>query len=86
MFAQVDHAANAAMAGLEMLPCSVLIFGDPAIGIQVMIESPDFALELPSRVLIRTRRDGSVVVVHHNAVQLAAGYGYRSLLRRHWPG
>lgn len=75
LFAHIDHAANAALAGLEMPPAAVLIFGDPAIGTQVMIESPNFALELPSRVLIRTRRDGSVVVVHHDAVQLAAGYG-----------
>lgn len=75
LFARIDHTANAARVGLNMSPTTVLIFGDPAVGTPVMRESANFALELPSRILVRTRGDGSVVVVHHDAIQLAAGYG-----------
>lgn len=75
LFAQIDHAANASRVGLEMPGATVLVFGDPAVGTPVMVRAPDFALELPSRVLVRTQPDGSVVVVHHDVARLAAGYG-----------
>lgn len=75
LFAQIDHAANARGAGLDMLPTAVLVFGDPATGTPLMLASPDFALELPSRLLVREEPDGSVSVLHHDALGLGGRYG-----------
>ena len=77
LFAQIDHAAAARGAGLEMPPTVVLVFGDPATGTPLMLANPDFALELPSRLLVRQERDGSVFVLHHDAVSLGERYGLR---------
>lgn len=78
LFAQFDHAANARGAGLEMPPTTVIVFGDPATGTPLMLSSPDLALELPSRLLVRQNGDGSVSVLHHDAVALGERYGLRS--------
>lgn len=40
-----------------------------------MVAASDFALELPSRLLVRAGFDGSVVVVHHDAARLGSIYG-----------
>lgn len=77
LFAQFDHAANARGAGLDMPPTTVIVFGDPSTGTPLMLSSPDLALELPSRLLVRQNDDGSVSVLHHDAVALGERYGLR---------
>ena len=74
LFAQFDHTENARSVGLDMPPTVVLVFGDPTKGTPVMLARPDFALELPSRVLVREETDGSVSVLHHDAHLLGARY------------
>lgn len=75
IFARIDHAAGARQAGLEMPPTVVLIYGNPKGGTPIMIAGPDAALDLPLRVLIRERTDGSVVVIYYPiaATLIAAG-------------
>ncbi len=75
LFAQIDHAANAERARLQMPPTTVLVFGDPATGAPLMLAAPDLTLELPSRVLVRQEQDGSVSVLHHDAVRLGERFG-----------
>lgn len=75
LFARIDHAAGAGRVGLDLPPSTLLIFGDPEVGTPLMVEQPDFALELPSRILVRTDADGEVLVVHHDAAHLTARYG-----------
>jgi uncharacterized protein (DUF302 family) len=53
IFAVIDHQAAARSVGLEMPPTTVLIYGNPKGGTPLMIAAPDFALELPLRVLVR---------------------------------
>jgi uncharacterized protein (DUF302 family) len=75
LFAQVDHAANARGVGLDMPATMVLVFGDPTQGTPLMVAHPDFALELPSRLVVREDPDGSVSVLHHEARLLGERYG-----------
>lgn len=75
LFAEIDHAANARAVGLDMPATLVLVFGDPARGTPLMVAHPDFALELPSRLLVREGLDGSVSVLHHEARSLGEQYG-----------
>ncbi len=75
LFAQIDHAANAEGARLQMPPTTVLVFGDPATGTPLMLAAPDLAIELPSRILVREEQDGSVSVLHQDAGQLGERFG-----------
>lgn len=67
VFAVIDHAANAAQAGLTMLPATVLIYGNAKGGTPVMQAVPNLALDLPLRVLVRREADGGVLVLFHPA-------------------
>jgi len=52
LFAVIDQSAAAADAGLELRETVLVIFGNPALGTPVMVESPLAALDLPLKVLI----------------------------------
>lgn len=74
IFAVIDHAAGAESASLHMPATTVVIFGNPAVGTPIMMEAPDVALDLPSRVLVR--QAGNVVEVVYTApAALAARHG-----------
>jgi uncharacterized protein (DUF302 family) len=78
LFADVDHAANAREAGLEMPPSRVLIFGNARAGTPLMLAAPDIALELPLRVLVREDAEGAALV-YLDPVRLAAAFGVEHL-------
>ena len=79
LFAEVDHAANAREAGLEMPPSRVLIFGSARAGTPLMLTAPDIALELPLRVLVREASEGGVALVYLDPARLAAAFGVEHL-------
>lgn len=64
VFATIDHQAGARAVGLDMLPTTVLIYGNPASGTPLMQAAPDLALDLPLRVLIRDDADGRTWLVY----------------------
>jgi uncharacterized protein (DUF302 family) len=49
LVAQIDHAAAAAKAGLELRPTEVLIFGNPKAGTPLMRAAQTMGIDLPSR-------------------------------------
>jgi|HubBroStandDraft_2_1064218.scaffolds.fasta_scaffold289274_2 uncharacterized protein (DUF302 family) len=67
IFAEIDHAGGAAKAGFHMDPSTLLIYGSPAGGTPAMLAVPVAALDLPLRVLVRQRSDGTVVIAFHPA-------------------
>jgi uncharacterized protein (DUF302 family) len=71
LFAEIDHAANARAAGLEMPPSTVLIFGSATAGTPLMLKEPDIALELPLRVLVRGDGRGGAVLAYGDPRRLA---------------
>ena len=75
VFAKIDHQANAKAVGLDMPPATVLIYGNPKAGTPLMLAAPDFALELPLRVLIREAEDGATVVVFDGAAEFEGRHG-----------
>lgn len=75
LFAVIDHAANAATIALHMPPTSVLLFGNPAVGTPLMVAAPDLALDLPSRVLVRSNAAGTADVVYVDPTALAERHG-----------
>src|ERR1700694_812487 len=67
LFAEIDHARNARDAGLEM--------PDTAL----MLASPDVALELPLRILVRSEDEGRTALVYIDPGRLTAEFGIPDL-------
>ena len=63
VFAKIDHAAGARDVGMTLQPSTVILYGHPRGGTPIMSATPDAALDLPLRVLLREREDGNTVLV-----------------------
>ncbi len=75
IFAMIDHRAAARSVGLDMPPTTVLIYGNPKGGTPLMIAAPDFALELPLRVLVREGEQGKTYVTLNPSTTLEGKHG-----------
>jgi uncharacterized protein (DUF302 family) len=73
LFAVIDQRAEACDAGLQLRETVLVIFGDPAVGTPVMVDSPLAALDLPLKVLIWAD-DGVTKVSYTAPSALAARY------------
>lgn len=69
IFTVIDHQAAARKHNLTMQPAKVIIFGNPKAGTPLMVKDPQFAFNLPLRVLV-TETDGNVQVVFYNVRNL----------------
>jgi uncharacterized protein (DUF302 family) len=85
IMAVIDHRAAAAAVGLAMPPTTVLIYGNPKGGTPLMLAAPDFALELPLRVLVREGAAGKATIVFNPADSLEGKHGLPRGWRRGWP-
>lgn len=65
IFARIDHRAAARTAGLAMPPTMLLFFGNAAKGTPLMLASPELALDLPLRLLVRRDDAGDTVIAYH---------------------
>ena len=72
VFVVIDHQAAAQKDGLSMQPATVIVFGTPKAGTPLMIKDPEFALQLPLKVLV-TEQDGQVKVVFNDTRALIQG-------------
>ncbi|WP_340117879.1 DUF302 domain-containing protein [Pelagibius sp. 7325] len=75
IFAEIDHSAAAHSVGLEMPPTVVVIYGNPRGGTPLMLAAPDFALELPLRVLVREAGAGACYVTFNRSEGLEEKHG-----------
>jgi uncharacterized protein (DUF302 family) len=75
IFATIDHRAAAQSVGLDMPPTTVLIYGNPKGGTPLMLVAPDFAIELPMRLLVREGENGKVYVIYDPAADLEGKHG-----------
>src|ERR1700676_2804261 len=79
LFAEIDHARNARDAELEMPDTRVLVFGNAKAGTALMLASPDVALELPLRILVRSEDEGRTALVYIDPGRLTAEFGIPDL-------
>ena len=75
VFARIDHAAGAAKVGEEMLPTELLLFGNPAIGTELMTSQRTVGIDLPIKVLIWEEPDGRVWIAYNDPAYLAERHG-----------
>ncbi len=55
IFAHFDHSRAAAIAGLQLTPTLVVVFGNPRGGTELMRLAPSLAIDLPSRILLHEK-------------------------------
>ncbi|HEY4442122.1 MAG TPA: DUF302 domain-containing protein [Candidatus Elarobacter sp.] len=77
IFARIDHAANAAEAGLTLPPTQVLIFGNANAGTPLMRAAPPVGIDLPLRYLVWQAADGTTRVAWTDPLYFAARYNLR---------
>ena len=61
VFTQIDHAAAARGAGLELAPEVVVLFKNPNAGTPMMQSDPRIGIELPLRILVWETDRGTMV-------------------------
>ncbi|MGB3613118.1 MAG: DUF302 domain-containing protein [Elainellaceae cyanobacterium] len=66
LFARIDHAANAASVGKDLLPTQVLIFGNPNAGTPLMECSRTVAIDLPQKMLVWQDDDNQTWLAYNN--------------------
>ena len=63
-FQEIDQAALAAKAGIELRPSVLLIFGNPPLGTQFITANPQAGLDWPVRMLVYRDAQGQVWVAY----------------------
>jgi uncharacterized protein (DUF302 family) len=60
LFTAIDQSKLGADAGLELRPSTLLVFGNPALGVQFITSSPIAGLDWPVRLLVFQDDNGVV--------------------------
>jgi uncharacterized protein (DUF302 family) len=63
-FSEINQSELAAKAGIKLLPSTLLVFGNPPLGIQFLTSNPNSGLDWPVRLLVHQDADGNVWVVY----------------------
>ena len=62
IFAEFDHQKNAREVGLSMQQTKVIVFGNPKVGTQLMLQEPLISLDLPLKISIIENKDTDVLI------------------------
>lgn len=60
MFSVIDQAKLAADAGVALRPSTLLVFGNPPLGVQFITSKPQAGLDWPVRLLVQEDESGQV--------------------------
>jgi hypothetical protein len=74
IFAEFDHQKNAREVGLSMQQTKVIVFGNPKVGTQLMLQEPLISLDLPLKISIIENKDKTVSIVFTNTDVLIKKY------------
>lgn len=75
VFARIDHAAEAQVAGLSLRPTQLLIFGNPKAGTPLMRAKQSIGLDLPMKVLAWQDAQGQVRLTWNSPEYLILRHG-----------
>ena len=75
LMAEFDHEANADSADRDLRPTTVLVFGNPDLGTPLMRSARTLAIDLPQKLLVMEREDGTVTVTYNDPTFLAERHG-----------
>jgi uncharacterized protein (DUF302 family) len=77
-FQEIDQAALASKAGIELRPSVLLIFGNPPLGTQFIAANPQAGLDWPVRMLVYRDAQGQVWVAYTDFEWIAKRHGVAS--------
>jgi uncharacterized protein (DUF302 family) len=72
VFTELDHAAAAVKAGLQLGPRTVVVFGNPKLGTVPMQMAPTLAIENPPKALVWQDDQGKVWLTYNSAEYIAS--------------
>lgn len=75
VFARIDHAAGAAVAGLSLRPTEVLIFGNAKGGTPLMEAVQTIGIDLPLKALVWQDGSGETWLSYNDPAWLGARHG-----------
>ena len=73
-FTTIDQAKLAKGAGIELPPSTLVMFGNPPLGILFLTSQPDSGMDWPVRVLVKQDKDGKVWAVYQDWKWVAKRY------------
>ena len=74
LFAKFDHAKNAKEVGMELRETSVLVFGAPKVGTNLMLAEQSIALQLPLKIAVWEDEAGSTWLAFEKTSKMANPY------------
>jgi uncharacterized protein (DUF302 family) len=74
-FSAIDQSMLAAHAGIALKPSTLLIFGNPPLGIQFITANPNAGLDWPVRLLVTEDANGAVWTVYTDFNWIARRHG-----------
>lgn len=74
-FHEVDQSRLAAEAGINVLPSTLLVFGNPPLGTQFLNARPEAGLDWPVRLLVQQDARGEVWAVYTDFLWIARRHG-----------
>jgi uncharacterized protein (DUF302 family) len=80
LFCVIDHAGQAAAAGLAMRPTKLVIFGNAKAGTPLMIDAPSTGLDLPLKILVTETESGNTLLLWNDPAWLEQRHGFRANL------
>lgn len=75
LFAEVDHAANAAGIEQPLNPTRLVIFGNPSLGTPLMQAEQTIGIDLPQKMLVFENAEGVVTIAYNDPEYLAERHG-----------
>jgi uncharacterized protein (DUF302 family) len=77
-FDAIDQAKLAAAAGIGLRPSTLLIFGNPPLGVQFLTAKPEAGLDWPVRLLVTEDAEGQVWATYTDFHWIARRHGISS--------
>ncbi len=75
LHARIDHAVNAASAGLKLRSTQVFIFNYPEVEGAILARCPLMGVDLPRKIAVWEDEAGKVWISYNDPVWLAKRYG-----------
>ena len=76
-FDEIDQAKLGVNAGINLRPSTLLIFGNPPLGIQFLTSNPNAGLDWPVRLLVMQDGNGDVYAAYTDFAWIAKRHGIR---------
>lgn len=74
-FGEIDQSKLAAEANIKLNPSTLLMFGNPPLGMQFMTANPNAGLDWPVRLLVIQDHSGAVWTIYTDFAWIAARHG-----------